>query len=68
MLAQLERTLPRGDEWRYEPKLDGFRGLPLVLRRRQSVWRGKYVRSVRGYLASLAGSSMRVSFRGFATA
>ena len=27
MLAQLERTLPRGDHWRYEPKLDGFRGL-----------------------------------------
>jgi ATP-dependent DNA ligase len=23
----LERTLPRGDLWRYEPKLDGFRGL-----------------------------------------
>ena len=27
MLAQLERTLPCGDQWRYEPKLDGFRGL-----------------------------------------
>jgi ATP-dependent DNA ligase len=27
MLARLERTLPRGDAWRYEPKLDGFRGL-----------------------------------------
>jgi ATP-dependent DNA ligase len=27
MLAQLERTLPRGGYWRYEPKLDGFRGL-----------------------------------------
>jgi len=27
MLAQLERTLPRGDQWRYEPKLDDFRGL-----------------------------------------
>ena len=27
MLARLERTLPRGDLWRYEPKLDGFRGL-----------------------------------------
>src|SRR5438067_576729 len=27
MLARLERTLPRGDHWRYEPKLDGFRGL-----------------------------------------
>jgi ATP-dependent DNA ligase len=27
MLARLERTLPRGDVWRYEPKLDGFRGL-----------------------------------------
>ena len=27
MLAQLERTLPRGDVWRYEPKLDGFRAL-----------------------------------------
>jgi ATP-dependent DNA ligase len=27
MLAQLERTLPHGDVWRYEPKLDGFRGL-----------------------------------------
>src|ERR1700694_1543262 len=23
----LERTLPRGEHWRYEPKLDGFRGL-----------------------------------------
>jgi DNA ligase-1 len=23
----LERRLPRGDQWRYEPKLDGFRGL-----------------------------------------
>jgi ATP-dependent DNA ligase len=27
MLARLESTLPRGPEWRYEPKLDGFRGL-----------------------------------------
>jgi ATP-dependent DNA ligase len=27
MLARLERTLPRGPEWRYEPKFDGFRGL-----------------------------------------
>jgi len=27
MLAQLERTLPRGERWRYEPKFDGFRGL-----------------------------------------
>src|SRR5262249_36458163 len=27
MLARLERSLPRGDVWRYEPKLDGFRGL-----------------------------------------
>src|SRR3954454_22139333 len=27
MLARLERTLPRGDQWRCEPKLDGFRGL-----------------------------------------
>jgi len=27
MLARLDRTLPTGDMWRYEPKLDGFRGL-----------------------------------------
>jgi ATP-dependent DNA ligase len=27
MLARLESSLPRGAEWRYEPKLDGFRGL-----------------------------------------
>src|SRR5215212_4117494 len=27
MLARLERKLPRGGGWRYEPKLDGFRGL-----------------------------------------
>jgi ATP-dependent DNA ligase len=27
MLARLQRALPRGQEWRYEPKLDGFRGL-----------------------------------------
>ena len=27
MLAQLEPRLPRGEAWRYEPKLDGFRGL-----------------------------------------
>jgi bifunctional non-homologous end joining protein LigD len=27
MLAQLEAQLPIGDAWRYEPKLDGFRGL-----------------------------------------
>jgi ATP-dependent DNA ligase len=27
MLAHLEQTLPRGNQWRYEPKLDGFRGL-----------------------------------------
>ncbi len=27
MLARLESTLPRGPDWRYEPKLDGFRGL-----------------------------------------
>jgi hypothetical protein len=26
MLARLESTLPRGPEWRYEPKLDGFYG------------------------------------------
>ena len=27
MLAQLQARLPIGDTWRYEPKLDGFRGL-----------------------------------------
>ena len=27
MLAKLESTLPAGPLWRYEPKLDGFRGL-----------------------------------------
>jgi ATP-dependent DNA ligase len=27
MLARLEQKLPSGDVWRYEPKLDGFRGL-----------------------------------------
>jgi ATP-dependent DNA ligase len=27
MLAHLETRIPRGDLWRYEPKLDGFRGL-----------------------------------------
>jgi ATP-dependent DNA ligase len=27
MLARLEPVLPRGPQWRYEPKLDGFRGL-----------------------------------------
>jgi ATP-dependent DNA ligase len=27
MLAQLEPRLPKGEKWRYEPKLDGFRGL-----------------------------------------
>jgi ATP-dependent DNA ligase len=27
MLARLARTLPDGDEWRYEPKWDGFRAL-----------------------------------------
>src|SRR3954452_1847197 len=27
MLAQLESRLPSGQHWRYEPKLDGFRGL-----------------------------------------
>jgi ATP-dependent DNA ligase len=27
MLARLERVLPRGEQWRYEPKLDGFRGM-----------------------------------------
>src|SRR6266508_2792092 len=27
MLAHLEARLPRGGVWRYEPKLDGFRGL-----------------------------------------
>ena len=27
MLATLERTLPAGEYWRYEPKFDGFRGL-----------------------------------------
>jgi ATP-dependent DNA ligase len=27
MLARLEKTLPRGSVWRYEPKFDGFRGL-----------------------------------------
>ena len=27
MLAQLDAHLPTGGVWRYEPKLDGFRGL-----------------------------------------
>jgi ATP-dependent DNA ligase len=27
MLARLELRLPISDRWRYEPKLDGFRGL-----------------------------------------
>jgi ATP-dependent DNA ligase len=27
MLAQLQKRLPIGEHWRYEPKLDGFRGL-----------------------------------------
>jgi ATP-dependent DNA ligase len=27
MLARLQSTLPRGEQWRYEPKFDGFRGL-----------------------------------------
>src|SRR5262249_55449914 len=27
MLAQLDTRLPTGQLWRYEPKLDGFRGL-----------------------------------------
>ena len=27
MLAQLDYRLPSGQQWRYEPKLDGFRGL-----------------------------------------
>src|SRR5438094_311395 len=27
MLAQLDTRLPTGRSWRYEPKLDGFRGL-----------------------------------------
>jgi ATP-dependent DNA ligase len=27
MLARLQSALPRGEQWRYEPKLDGFRGL-----------------------------------------
>src|ERR671938_602390 len=27
MLAQLDSQLPAGQQWRYEPKLDGFRGL-----------------------------------------
>jgi bifunctional non-homologous end joining protein LigD len=27
MLAQLDSRLPSGQHWRYEPKLDGFRGL-----------------------------------------
>ena len=27
MLAQLDTRLPAGQNWRYEPKLDGFRGL-----------------------------------------
>ena len=27
MLAQLKPEIPRGDEWRYEPKWDGFRAL-----------------------------------------
>jgi ATP-dependent DNA ligase len=28
MLAHLDSRLPRGDRWAYEPKMDGFRGLP----------------------------------------
>jgi len=27
MEAELVRELPEGDEWQYEPKWDGFRGL-----------------------------------------
>jgi ATP-dependent DNA ligase len=30
MLARLEFVLPRGAHWVYEPKLDGFRGQPLL--------------------------------------
>ena len=30
MLARLARDLPTGDEWRYEPKWDGFRCLAFV--------------------------------------
>src|SRR5687768_7302574 len=27
MLAKLEKEIPRGDGWRYEPKWDGFRAI-----------------------------------------
>src|SRR5207247_8882252 len=30
MLAKLERELPRGDGWIYEPKWDGFRAIVFV--------------------------------------
>ena len=30
MLAKLERELPRGDGWVYEPKWDGFRAIVFV--------------------------------------
>lgn len=30
MLARLEKELPRGDEWVYEPKWDGFRAMAFV--------------------------------------
>ncbi len=29
-LALTRKTLPEGDEWAYEPKYDGFRGLAFV--------------------------------------
>ena len=36
MLARLESILPRGPEWRYEPKLDGFRSDRTLERRGSS--------------------------------
>ncbi len=33
MLATLEKTVPKGDDWLYEVKWDGYRALAYVTRR-----------------------------------
>jgi ATP-dependent DNA ligase len=46
MLARLERKLPRGDPWRYEPTLDCFRGLLWRARRRSVHLLSRYLKDL----------------------
>lgn len=57
IIPKLSRTVPAGAEWRYEPKLDGFRGT-LYIERDRAVFRSKR-RNVMRRFQALADSLRR---------